>query len=301
MRREPVDPLYMLAFDHRQVLRSLFGDQHEARFPEAKAAVVDVLDRLVGPELPADHLALLMDEEYGGAAVRRAIDRGLFVAMPIEASRTPVFELQYPDDYAARFASFGPSCVKALVFHNPADAEERQQVQISRLLEVGAWAQAAGLTFLLEVLVNPTEEQLSRTGGTEEFRAELLPELLVETIGAYQTAGIEPDIWKVEGLESVDACRAVGDAATAGGRDDVRCTVLGSGASVERVVRWLQYAGEVPSFSGFAIGRSVWHQPLGELLEGRATHEEAVEQMAGTFRELIAAFGRTGGGASPRP
>lgn len=286
------DPLYMLAFDHRQVLRDLYPEAGTQDLEAAKVTVLDALASL-SHDLPKESLAFLVDEEYGGAAARSARERGLYVAMPIEASRTKVLQFQFPDDYAERFARFDPQAVKALVFHNPADDAERKQTQFTLLRQAGEFAREQHRDYLLEVLIPPTAEQLEKCGGDKSgFRANLFAELLVESIAEMQEFGIEPDIWKIEGLETVAETAAIAAQANSRGRDDVRCIVLGSGESQEKVHGWLANASAVPSFSGFAIGRTVWHGPLGEMLAGRISRDEAVEAMATSFAELISAFGR---------
>ena len=46
------------------------------------------------------------------------------------------------------------------------------------------------------------------------------------------------------------------------GRDDVVCVVLGRGADDEKVDHWLREAAPVEGYVGFAIGRSIWGNPL---------------------------------------
>jgi myo-inositol catabolism protein IolC len=285
------DPLYMLAFDHRQVLRDLYPTADTAALEASKVVVLDALESL-SADVRRECLAFLVDEEYGADAARRARERGLYVAMPIEASRTPALRFQFPDDCAERFARFDPQAVKALVFHNPADDAERKQQQFALLREAGDLARAQGRDYLLEVLITPTAGQLEQVGGKSHFRARLFPELLIESISEMQDAGIEPDLWKIEGFETAADTAAVAAQAVGGGRDHVRCIVLGSGESQEKVMNWIANASTVPAFSGFAIGRTVWHQPLADLLEGRVGRDAAIEAMVRSFADLISAFGR---------
>lgn len=287
------NPLYMLAFDHRQVLRDLCPSASTQDLKDAKVAVLDSLDLLSGRMAGKKSLAFLVDEEYGGTAAHLARERGVYVSMPIEASRTKILELQFPNDYQKRFEHFDPQSVKALVFHNPADDARRKEAQLSLLRQIGDFAREQRRDYLLEVLITPTSEQLEQSGGDKAgFRATLFPQLLVESIAEMQAYGIEPDIWKVEGLESIADTAAVGAQATTGGRDFVRCIVLGSGESQEKVNSWLANASAVPAFAGFAVGRTVWHKPLLDMLTGNVTREGAVEAMARSFSDLISAFDR---------
>jgi myo-inositol catabolism protein IolC len=291
-RTRAPEPLYMLAFDHRQVLRDLYPGATTDDLVRAKHTVLDALGALT-EDVPARSLAFLVDEEYGGSAAQRARRQGLYVAMPVEASRTPSLQFQYPDDYASRFARDDPQSVKVLVFHNPDDDEDRQQAQFELLRRAGDLARDQDRDYLLEVLVTPTAEQLRECGDDRSvFRTRLFPTLLVDSIAQMHQAGIEPDLWKVEGLATVEDTAAVAAQAMSGGRDHVRCIVLGSGESPATVHQWLANASAVPGFSGFAIGRTVWHRPLAGLLAGALTREAAVEEMARSFAELVDAFGR---------
>jgi myo-inositol catabolism protein IolC len=291
-RRTP-DPLYILAFDHRQVLRDLYPGARDAELESAKVAVLESLDAIPHTLAAKESLGFLVDEEYGGHAASLASERGVYLAMPIEASRTPILRLQYPADYQARFERFNPQAVKALVYHNPADAPARKKEQLDLLRTIGSFAQEQGRDYLLEILITPTQDQLAAAGGDMAgFRANIFPRLLIDSMTEMQEYRIEPDIWKVEGLDTVEDTAAVGAQATADGREHVRCIVLGSGESQAKVNGWLANAAAVPAFSGFAIGRTVWHQPLGDMLAGRVARNAAIETMARSFAGLISAFGR---------
>src|SRR5206468_981129 len=82
----------------------------------------------------------------------------------------------------------------------------------------------------LELRVPAEPHQLERVGGDQDrYDRELRPDLMIETIRECQDAGVEPDIWKIEGLDAREDCVRVADAARAGDRDHVRCVVLGRG------------------------------------------------------------------------
>ena len=96
-----------------------------------------------------------------------------------------------------------------------------------------------------------------------------------------QDAGIEVDIWKIEG---VDAQRGLRDARRStrrrDGRDGVVCVLLGRGADDDKVDHWLRQAAPVEGFVGFAIGRSIWWDALKGFLDGSLEREAAAEQIA---------------------
>ena len=111
---------------------------------------------------------------------------------------------------------------------------------------------------LYELLVPATEEQLATVGGeADRYDRELRPELVTRVIAENQDYNIEPRLWKVEGLETVEATRQVAAQATAGSRE-AELIVLGRDAPAERLNHWLEVASQVEAFVGFAIGRSIW-------------------------------------------
>jgi len=70
----------------------------------------------------------------------------------------------------------------------------------------------------------------------------------------------------------------------------VVCIVLGRGADWDSVVRWLQIGAGVPGFAGFAVGRTLWHDPLVDHLAGRSTDTETAEVIADRYQKLIAVY-----------
>ena len=134
----------------------------------------------------------------------------------------------------------------------------------------------------------PEAEQLAAVeSDAERFADELRPDLVVRAIGELQAAGVEPDVWKVEGLNTADDYRAVAAAARAGGRDGVGCVVLGAGADEATVAHWLREAAGVDGFIGFAIGRTIFWDALRGWLDGRIDRPTAVEAIAANYRATV--------------
>ena len=140
--------------------------------------------------------------------------------------------------------------------------------------------------FLFELLVPAEEAQLQAVDGdTDRYDAELRPELMRRTIAAIQDAKIEVDIWKIEGVDERSDCEMLVAQARTGGRDGVVCVVLGRGADDAKVDQWLQAAAPVDGFVGFAIGRSIWWEPLEGL---RRRQDRPRRRRAQDRRELPA-------------
>jgi 5-dehydro-2-deoxygluconokinase len=113
---------------------------------------------------------------------------------------------------------------------------------------------------------------------------------MVEAIRELQDAGVDPDLWKIEGLDRRENCQAIVTAARAGGRDQVGCIILGRGEDDRRVREWLGIAAGVPGFIGFAVGRTDFWDPLVAWRAKKATREQAVAEIAARCRVFVDVF-----------
>src|SRR5204862_4595168 len=90
--------------------------------------------------------------------------------------------------------------------------------------------------YLFELLVPAEPSQLERfEGDGDRYDVELRPELMMEAILQLQNGGVEPDIWKIEGIDDREACNEIAQLVRRDGRDRVSCVVLGRGASAAKV------------------------------------------------------------------
>lgn len=292
------DRLYFLAFDHRGFFeRELAEGDAPSATPEAILAAKRLILQgagLAGRELdlrPPARAGILVDDQYGAELVAPARELGVLVAMPAERSEREVFELHHGERFARAIEAADPDITKVLVRHNVQGDPEGNAVQAARLRELSDWLAANERMFLLELLVEPTAEQMRRAGGSrEEFERALRPSLIEAAIRELQDAGVEPQIWKVEGLEDPADARAIAEVARREGREHVVCVVLGSGAEAQRVEGWLRTAAATDGFAGFAIGRSIWWPPLRALKEGEIDAEQAAGEIALGYLRFIEVF-----------
>ncbi len=102
--------------------------------------------------------------------------------------------------------------------------------------------------------------------------------------------GSDPDIWKVEGLDTVEDNENVSKAIKDGGREDVIAVVLGRGANNEKVNEWLKAGSSVDGYKGFAIGRSIFWSSLTGWNSGEKSREEAVSEIADSYLSFISIY-----------
>jgi myo-inositol catabolism protein IolC len=311
--------LYILAFDHRgSFQKKMFGiagdptPEETETISDAKRLIFEGMLAAVSRGAEADATGVLIDEQFGSDIPRRAHERGLKLAMPVEKSGQNEFDFQYGDDFGAHIEEFDPDFSKVLVRYNPEDDAEMNRRQLERLKRLSDWlhtkpddSRPAHLTeagsraggrrerkFLFELLVPATEDQLAKVGGeTDRYDAELRPELMRRTIEAIQDAGVEVDVWKIEGVdERADAAMLAEQARSGEGRDGVRCVLLGRGASTEKVNHWLEQAAPVDGFIGFAIGRSIWWDALKGWLAKEIERDAAASQIAENYLHFVKVY-----------
>ena len=265
------DPLFILAMDHRDSFgRTLFGVRDDKPDPDQlrrmRAAKRLIFDGLIMAQdrLRYGRAGVLVDEQYGQEVIdeARKLRDTIALAVPVEASGHPWFTLQWGKEWLDRVERIGPDYAKVLVRDNPdLDPGDREQ-QFDMLGEVSERLHEIGVPLLYELLVPATDAQLAAAGGdTERYDREIRPGLVVQVIADNQDHGIEPALWKVEGLETVRAAELVAAQAKAG-RRTADLIVLGRDAPTERLNHWLEVASQVPAFVGFAIGRSIWEDVL---------------------------------------
>jgi 6-phosphofructokinase len=287
-------PLYILASDHRTSFATkLFGiegtptGEERERMSEAKRIILQGLLSVAEGAEPGT-VGTLMDEEYGASAARAAKESGLVLALAAEKSSQAEFELEYGDEFAQHIEAFDPDFVKVLVRYNPEGDGEMNRRQAARLADLSNWLAPRETKFLFELIVPPERAQLAELESEpESFATELRPRLTATAIAELQAAGVEPDVWKVEGMNTVADYQQVADAARAGGRDHVACVVLGAGADEVTVAHWLREAARVDGFTGFAIGRTIFWDALTRWNAGEIDGDAAAAMIADNYRRTI--------------
>jgi myo-inositol catabolism protein IolC len=286
---------YMLSFDHRGSIEKELLElttepdaDERARISSLKAIIYAGFRQAVAGGAPKDACGVLVDEEFGAGIARSAKAAGYTLAMPVEQTGRQEFEFEYGDQFGAHIEAFDPTFAKVLLRYNPDGDPQLNGRQEAKLARLTSWLRDHHRDLLLELLVPATEAQLGQVDGDgDAYDRTLRPALVVRALAALQDAGVEPRIWKVEGLgDSADCERVVAQARRAG-RDDVECVVLGRGADRARVADWLQQAAPVPGYIGFAVGRTIWDNVLREHLHGRLEPAAASERIADEYRRLI--------------
>jgi myo-inositol catabolism protein IolC len=303
MQRGYDQKLYILAFDHRgSFQKKFFGiegspdSEQTAMIADAKHLIFEGMMQAIAAGAKAEATGVLVDEQFGGSVPQEAREQGLKVAMPVERSGQNVFDFEYGEDFGEHIERHDPDFSKVLVRYNPAGNRAENDEQLAKLRRLSDWLTQRERKFLFELLVPAEPAQLELVDGeVERYDTELRPELMRQAIAEIQDAGIEVDIWKIEGVDRRADCEMLVEQARTGGRDGVVCVVLGRGADDAKVDHWLTQAAPVEGFVGFAIGRSIWWNPLKSYVDGKIERIAGARQIAENYLRFVKIYERAEG------
>jgi myo-inositol catabolism protein IolC len=275
---------FLLAFDHRRSLLTTFlevdddpDERQVASAREVKAVIADgLLAAIDRSRVDRSEAGGLVDATFGGVAIDRLRTAGVRFAVPVEASGERELRFEHTD-WRERLDAIHPTWAKVLVRYNPSGDAAMNGRQRDRLLDLQTVARAIRVGFLLELLVPPEPAQRA-----EDYDVATRPRLVVEAIDQLHEAGVEPDLWKIEGLERREDCATVAEHASA------PCVVLGRGADADAVERWLRAGAGI--FDGFAIGRSIWWDPARAYVDGSADRDATVTAIAERYGHFVDVF-----------
>jgi len=291
---------YILPFDHRgSFQKKMFGwkgelsPQQTAEIAAAKRVIYDAFQAAVHAGVPKEKAGILVDEEFGAAILRDAVAEGYTTAYPAEKSGQDEFDFEYGDDFGKHIEAFHPTFCKVLVRYNPEGDQSLNRRQSARLKRLSNYLHSneSRSRFMFELLVPAEKAQLDRLKGAKKaYDLALRPQLMVQAIQQLQDGEVEPDVWKIEGLDRHEDCEKVLAAARRGGRNRVGCIILGRGEDDRKVREWLTTAAAVPGFIGFAVGRTCFWDPLVDWRGKKITRDAAVAEIARRYREFVEIF-----------
>ena len=113
---------------------------------------------------------------------------------------------------------------------------------------------------------------------------------MVPAIQELQDAGVEPDVWKIEGLDRREDCERMVAIARRDGRERVGCIVLGRGADEDNVERLADHGRRGPGFIGFAVGRTDFWDAIADYEAQKATRQQAITRIATRFSDWVTIF-----------
>lgn len=286
------EKLLILPFDHRNSFaKGLFGTENpDTEMAEKIKAYKQLIYESIFAaqqqlSLPLSEMAILVDETYGDDILHDAHARGLQTIQSVEKSGLDEFSFEYGEEFGNHLLEDHASFAKALIRYNPEGDTESHQRSLERLRLLSFFCHHESIKLLIELLIPPTPEQLAAVDNDKRrYDEEMRPALTVQAIEEFQAAGIECDVWKIEGFEDAESYQEIITAVqNSPERADVGLIILGRGETRERVVSWLIAGKNIPGILGFAVGRTVFWEPLVQYHNQEISREEAVQKIANNF------------------
>lgn len=260
----------VFAFDHRVQLEQMEG------FTSEKGGAFKHLCLQATLEVQAGQPGhgILCDNRIGQGALHAVVGTGLWVGRPVEwpGSRPLRYEPEIGPDFGGLTAWPRDHVVKALCYCHPEDDEAMWADHLSSLTALGTAARRNDLEFLLEVIP-------SKLGRVD---AETTPKI-IERVYA---AGIYPDWWKLEPLDSADAWQGAVDAIERHDPNTRGIVVLGLDAPMTELEASFALAARQRLVRGFAVGRTIFGQVARDWMAGRIGDDAAVRSMAEKYARL---------------
>lgn len=285
--------VYMVAFDHRRSLRralsAIGADTAPAHLSDLKLIIWRGLKTAL-PHVAADaEVAVLIDrgnERIG----RQANSAGVRVALALEESGGDTLR---PDAAAVlldqELRALSEPIGKALLRWHPDDPEARKRQQLAALRQISDVVSGCDADFLLELLIHPRPPDGTDGRSSRLHTDSVLAGLQRAAAEEILSAGISPAWWKMEGHSNAQEAARL-DALVASARQDAAILILGGGSGIGGLRQAFSCRDGNERYRGFAVGRSIWQEPILALCNHETTETEAEAKIGGNFLAVVDAF-----------
>jgi myo-inositol catabolism protein IolC len=291
-------PLFVQPFDHRGSFTKTFfdfkgapridpGEEQHVRVSGAKTLIYRGLLRAIEMGVPKNEVGILVDAQFGSHIISDAKSKGIPAAVCVEKSGQNVFEFEYGARWEDHLRYLAPDIVKVLVRYHPEDDAVMNREQLTRLKLLSDFVHANDNYYLMFELLVPALTDEDKSAG-DRYDSDLRPGHMVTAIREIQDFGVEPDIWKIEGLDEREQAEAVAkQVRSTPERKRVGSILLGRGSNKEKVHAWLKVAAPVDSFIGFAVGRTNFSEPLTSYLASESNEAVAIQAIADNYKGCV--------------
>lgn len=285
--------VYMAAFDHRgslqRVLDRIGADSGPAHRGEVKLTIWQGLRATLASVSEHAEVAVLVDRGNEQIA-REAEAAGVAVAVALEESgrhtlRGDASPSVLHRDLRLLRGGFG----KVLMRWHPDDPASRKRRQLAALRELDRITSDSGAELLLELLIHPGLQQEIGQPSAHSWQDSVLPGLQHAAVEEILGSGTSPALWKIEGHSNAEAAARL-DTLVGSARADASILILGGGTDIAGLQQLFACRIGNERFRGFAVGRSIWQQPVSALCMDEVTHWEAQRAICDNFLAVIDAF-----------
>ncbi len=289
--------LCILPFDHRSYFENLLGyhepltDDQSKELSEYKKVVYAGYEKSLSKGVSRETSAILVDDVFGMDILLDAKTKGYTILQSTEISGIDHFEFEHGEEWQSWIEKVQPDFTKVLIRYNPDGNHELNQKTLVNLKKLSDYSHEKGYKMIIESLVPATESQLAQLSNDKsKYDHELRPDLTVRMIEEIQNAGVEADVWKIEGMYTTADYEKVVAAAERENRSNVGIISLGRNETDEVVETWLRVGAQVQGVIGFAVGRTIFLDALLKYRAGEITKEEAAEKISDRFLHFYRTF-----------
>jgi 5-dehydro-2-deoxygluconokinase len=271
--------LFIFAFDHRGQLVELAqkAGRDLACIGQLKQLFIQAVERVEADlkkrGIEAD-VGLLADQRFGQDSLNAATGRDWWVARPVEVQGSRPLAFEHGRSIGSNLVTWPKEqIIKCLVQYHPDDEPMLRLEQEAQLMGLYQASQASGHELLLEVI--PPKDHPSTH-----------PDVIYRSLKRLYNLGIFPAWWKIETQpaevwEKLDALIQERDPYCRG------VVLLGLNAPAEALAAGFREASKSTSCRGFAVGRTIFHEPSRAWLEGEIDDAGLISRVQSTFGFLI--------------
>ena len=277
--RKQWQQLFIFAFDHRGQLVELAqkAGRDLACIGQLKQLFIQAVERVEADlrkrGIAAD-VGLLADQRFGQDSLNAATGRGWWIARPVEVQGSRPLAFEHGRSIGSNLQTWPQEqIIKCLVQYHPDDEPMLRLEQEAQLMSLYQASQASGHELLLEVI--PPKDHPSTH-----------PDVIYRAIKRLYNLGIYPAWWKIESQpahvwEQLDALIQARDPYCRG------VVLLGLNAPAEILAAGFREASQSTTCRGFAVGRTIFHEPSRAWLEGEIDDAGLISRVQSTFGFLI--------------
>jgi 5-dehydro-2-deoxygluconokinase len=271
--------LFIFAFDHRGQLVELAhkAGRDLACIGQLKQLFITAVERVEADlqkrGIEAD-VGLLADQRFGQDSLNTATGRNWWIARPVEVQGSRPLAFEHGRSIGSNLVTWPKEqIIKCLVQYHPDDEPMLRLEQEAQLMGLYQASQASGHELLLEVI--PPKDHPSPH-----------PDVILRSLKRLYNLGIYPAWWKIETQsakvwEQLDALIQERDPYCRG------VVLLGLNAPAETLAAGFREARKSTTCRGFAVGRTIFHEPSRAWLEGEIDDAGLISRVQSTFGFLI--------------
>jgi len=282
--------MFIFAADHREGLKSaIFKTKKELnkkqiqQMHEFKEMILESFIDASKDKIMNPYACLLMDEHYGEVQLKKAKKLGLNIIIPVEKSGVDTFEFEYKKNFKEHIKKFNPKYVKILIHFNPANTKDNKK-SVRNIKILNEYIKKTKSKLLIELLIKPTKKELKRY-GQKKFDMNIRPGLTIDSIHMFNSAGIYPEIWKLEGFEKEEDLAIVAFAT-----GSAKIVILGRSESMDKVLKWIKIGAKNKKVCGFAVGRTIFLDALKKYYHKKISRDRAITIMAERYQIIADSY-----------